>query len=119
MDFSESFMLTEVVLHVATQEVFEELSLLSNEVSCACRHLAQPGIQFMLIIASGHSDKFTELLEKLVHLEHGRGQCLTFFINIFSTFNNLIVQGLVSVNEIDHFTAENSTIRHHLPRNLS
>ena len=68
----------------------------------------------MLILAPCHSIKFTKLLNELVHCKHRRSKSLWFFINILCTLNDLVVQNLIGIDKISHFTAENCAVRNHL-----
>jgi hypothetical protein len=71
-DLSERLMLKQMVFHMTSQKLFEQFALLSNEISGACDHLGQPSIHLMLVLASSHAVKLTQLFNKLVHRKHGR-----------------------------------------------
>lgn len=103
-----------MVLHVAAEEVLEELSLLRHECASSGDHLAEMLVHGVLILAPRHSVELAELLDELVHREHGRGQRLTLIIDILGALNNLVIQYLIRVNKVSHLTAKHGAVRHHL-----
>jgi hypothetical protein len=91
---------------------FEKFSLLSNKISSSCYHFTQPSIHFMLVLTSCHSVQLTELLDVFMHCKHCRGESLTFLIDIFWTFYHFVVNYLMSINKLSHFTAKKLTVLH-------
>lgn len=49
-----------------------------------------------------------------MHCIHRSCKCFTLFIDVFSTFNNFVVQNIIRLDKISHFTTKHSTIRNHL-----
>lgn len=114
-----ALVLEEMVLHVAAEEVLEELTLLRYECASSGDHLAQMLVHGVLILAPRHSIQLAELLDELVHREHRRGQRLTLIIDILRALNHLVIQYLVRVDEVSHLTAKDCAVRHHLGRHAA
>ena len=107
-------MLQKMILHMTAKEVLKQLALLGDERAGTGNHLAQLLVHGVLILAASHPIELTELLDKLVHCKHGGGEGLTLVVDVFGAFDYFVVQDLIRVDEIGHFTAKNSTIRDHL-----
>ena len=73
----------------------------------------------MLILAPGHSVEFGQLLNKLMHMEHGGGKCLAFFVDVFGTVDYFTIQDLIGVDKVSHLATEHSTVRNHLSWHLA
>lgn len=109
-----ALVLEEMVLHVAAEEVLEEFSLLGDECAGSGDHLAQVLVHGVLVLAPRHSVQLAELLDELVHGEHGRGQRLTLVIDVLRALDHLVVQYLIGVNEVSHLAAKDCAVRDHL-----
>jgi len=112
--FSVTLVLQQVVLHMAAEEILEQLTLLRHKCTCSRDHLAQVLVHCVLILATRHPVELTELLDELVHGKHGSRQGLTLVVDVLGALDDLIIQDLVRVDKICHFAAEDSAVRDHL-----
>lgn len=94
-NFTERLVLEQMVLHVASKEALEKLSLLGDEVAGAGDHLAQPGVHLVLVLALSHTGQLTQLLDELVHSVHGARQSLALLVNFVGTLDDLSVEDLI------------------------
>jgi len=110
VNFPERLMLRQVIFQMTSQKASEKLTLLRNEVSRPSNHFAEPGVHFMLIMATRHSNQLAKLLKELMHCKHSCSKGLAFFVDIFCAFDHLIIENLIRVNKIYHFAAKHCAV---------
>lgn len=85
-------------------------------VASAGDHLGDPGKKFVLPVVLYHSVQLAYIFEVLAHPIQRFSQVFRVLFKLLGTFDDLLVQDLIAVNEIAHISTEHRAAFGHLHR---